>query len=110
PIRRLLRRALEKDRKRRLPDAGSARLEIDEALAPPTTERGAASSPVAAATSRAAWRVALPWVLAGVFGAGFAVALAMWAPWRRAEAGSTVRLTADVGGDTTLSPSGAPLG
>src|SRR5262249_50446510 len=32
PIRRLLRRCLEKDRKRRLTDAGAARLEIEEAL------------------------------------------------------------------------------
>jgi serine/threonine protein kinase len=32
-IRRLLRRALERDRKRRLPDIADARLEIDEALA-----------------------------------------------------------------------------
>src|SRR5436190_23884647 len=34
PIRRLLRRCLEKDRKRRLDSAAAARLEIDEALAP----------------------------------------------------------------------------
>ena len=33
-IRRLLRRCLEKDRMRRLPDAADARLEIDEALHP----------------------------------------------------------------------------
>ena len=33
PIRRLLRRCLEKDRKRRLTDAGAARLEIDVSLA-----------------------------------------------------------------------------
>ena len=33
PIRRLLRRCLEKDRRRRLADAADARLEIDEALA-----------------------------------------------------------------------------
>jgi serine/threonine-protein kinase len=31
PIRKLLRRCLEKDRRRRLPDAGTARLEIDDA-------------------------------------------------------------------------------
>jgi hypothetical protein len=35
-IRTLLRRCLEKDRKRRLPDIGVARLEIDEALTAPT--------------------------------------------------------------------------
>jgi Tol biopolymer transport system component/predicted Ser/Thr protein kinase len=34
-IRRLLRRCLERDRKRRLPDIADARIEIDEALAPP---------------------------------------------------------------------------
>ena len=110
PIRRLLRRALEKDRKRRLPDAGSARLEIDDALATPTAKTSAASSPGAVATSRAAWRVALPWALAAVFGTGFAVALAMWEPWRRAEAGVAVRLTADVGADTSLGVSGASVG
>jgi serine/threonine protein kinase len=35
PIRRLLRRCLEKDLKRRLPDIAVARLEIDEALTTP---------------------------------------------------------------------------
>ena len=35
PIERLLRRCLEKDRARRLPDMGVARLEIDDALAAP---------------------------------------------------------------------------
>ena len=49
PIRRLLRRALEKQSKRRLPDVGSARLEIDEALAMPATETSGASSPAAVA-------------------------------------------------------------
>jgi eukaryotic-like serine/threonine-protein kinase len=35
PVRRLLRRCLERDRRKRLPDIGSARLEIDDALASP---------------------------------------------------------------------------
>jgi eukaryotic-like serine/threonine-protein kinase len=38
PIRRLLRRCLEKDRKRRLESAADARLEIDDALATPPAE------------------------------------------------------------------------
>jgi eukaryotic-like serine/threonine-protein kinase len=38
PIRRLLRRCLEKDRKRRLPDAADIRLEIDDALTTPVVE------------------------------------------------------------------------
>ena len=37
PIRRLLRRCLEKDRRRRLDSAGTARLEIEDALAAPDT-------------------------------------------------------------------------
>jgi serine/threonine protein kinase len=63
-IRRLLRRALEKDRKRRLTDIGSARLEIDEALATPATETSGATLSAAPVSSKAAWRVALPWALA----------------------------------------------
>ena len=35
PIRRLLRRCLDKDRRKRLPDIGVARIEIDDALAAP---------------------------------------------------------------------------
>jgi serine/threonine-protein kinase len=38
PIRRLLRRCLEKDRKRRLDSASDARLEIEDAIASPATE------------------------------------------------------------------------
>ena len=38
PIRRLLRRCLEKDRKRRLDSASDARLEIDDAIAFPAAE------------------------------------------------------------------------
>jgi serine/threonine-protein kinase len=110
PVRRLLRRALEKDRKKRLPDIGSARLEIDEALS--TTLAGAADPTSiagrATARSRAAWRGALPWALAATFATGLAVALAIWTPWRRAEASPPVRLTVDVGADASLALSGAP--
>jgi serine/threonine protein kinase len=43
-IRRLLRRALEKDRKRRLSDIADARLDIDEALTTPAPDASAASA------------------------------------------------------------------
>jgi Tol biopolymer transport system component len=49
-IRRLLRRCLEKDRKRRLPDAADIRLEIDDARAP---------EPVTASRSRSGVAVAI---------------------------------------------------
>ena len=58
-IRRLLRRCLEKDRARRLPDAADARLEIDEALAP----IGEAST-VTVTMPGAAWPRALTWTCA----------------------------------------------
>src|SRR5436309_10450028 len=57
PIRRLLRRCLERDRRKRLADISDARLEIDEAGAP--LEQAAA--PAAVPRARA-----LPWAVAAV--------------------------------------------
>jgi serine/threonine-protein kinase len=74
-IRRLVRRCLERDPKRRVPDIGVARLEIDEAMAAP------ADDPVVVpreqtGNSGAVWR----WMLA--FGAGAALAaVAAGAAW-----------------------------
>ena len=70
-VRRLLRRCLEKDRKRRLDSAADARLEIEEALTAPSATDGAAAQPGAA--SRSAWARALPWAVVGALAAGFAV-------------------------------------
>jgi eukaryotic-like serine/threonine-protein kinase len=50
-IHKLLRRCLEKDRRRRLADVADARLEIEEALAAPTADRAAPPAPMAAVTS-----------------------------------------------------------
>ena len=52
PIRRLLRRCLEKDRKRRLDSAVAARLEIDDVLTPPAEGTG---EPALRTRSRLAW-------------------------------------------------------
>jgi serine/threonine protein kinase/Tol biopolymer transport system component len=49
-IRRLLRRCVEKDRKRRLDSAADARLEIEEALTAPSVETAISTAP-----SRGAW-------------------------------------------------------
>src|SRR5207244_4459698 len=68
PVRRLLRRCLEKDRKKRLPDIGVARLEIDEALTAP---------PEAVPTVQAQRRSWLPWAVAGAL----AVALLFTFAW-----------------------------
>ena len=57
PVRRLLQRCLQKDRKRRLESAADARLEIDDALTLAADEAGAAGA-VASGRQRPAWRMA----------------------------------------------------
>jgi hypothetical protein len=101
PIRRLLRRCLEKDRKRRLADAADARLEIDDALAP----IGDAST-VRVAMPEAAWRRALPWASTGALAAGLAVVLGLWAPWRPAATPRITRMTITPSGPAALTITG----
>src|SRR5262245_53019960 len=57
-IRRLLRRCLEKDRKRRLDSAAHARLEIEDGLAAPAGDVLPTNSTPRASSSRVAWMVA----------------------------------------------------
>ena len=64
PIRRLVRRCLEKDRKERLPDMGTARLEIKDAMTP-AEQAPAAAAPVVQPQKRRSARFA--WFLAAVF-------------------------------------------
>ena len=100
PIRRLLRRCLEKDRTRRLDSAAAARLEIDEALAPSAVDD--ATTPPGPA--RAAWSSALPWTLAALM-LGLAIAVVLlWAPWRTEKPVDRplARLDVDLGADVSL--------
>jgi serine/threonine-protein kinase len=101
-IRRLLRRCLEKDRKRRLESAADARLEIEEARAP-IGEVGA----VSVAIPVAPWRRAMPWGVAGAAVAGLMLMLMWSAPWRAEKPVDRplVRLDVDLGADVSL---GAP--
>ena len=90
PLRRLLRRLLDKDRRRRLDSAVAARLEIEDALTAPSTSEG----PSAAHPPRAQppWPRALPWTAAGALAVALGVAL--WAPWRgTSPQKTTLRLT-----------------
>src|SRR5207249_385006 len=68
PIHRLLRRCLERDRRKRLADIADARLEIDEAQAGAPLEK---SAPASAPPIRR-----LPWAVAAAFAAGY-LALAL---------------------------------
>jgi serine/threonine-protein kinase len=103
-IRRLLRRCLEKERKRRLDSAADARLEIEEALTAPSAVESAARQPEPAL--RAAWSRALTWTLAAsTFGLAIASVL-LWAPWRSEKLVDRplVRLDVDLGADVSLPP------
>ena len=66
PVRRLLKRSLEKDRRRRLSDIADARLDIDEAIAPPPSDAIAAP----ARAPRRRWVAAAAAVAGVILGAG----------------------------------------
>jgi serine/threonine protein kinase/Tol biopolymer transport system component len=98
PIRRLLRRCLEKDRARRLESAADARLEIEEAGKPSEESSRLPSS----APRAALWRRMLPWALTALFAAVLLAVVVSWAPWRSSPPITPVRLNADLGADASL--------
>jgi serine/threonine-protein kinase len=97
-IHTLLRRCLEKDRKRRLADIADARFELDDAADGRAREPRV---PPAAEGSRGVRR-ALPWVIAAAATLAAVVAVVRWAPWRAPAARSAVRLTSDFGAQASL--------
>jgi Tol biopolymer transport system component len=72
-IRRLLRRCLQKDRRDRLDSSADARIEIQEALAPTTSD---ATDPVPARVAAAAAR--LPWAVAAATSVACVALLVAW--------------------------------
>ena len=88
-IRRLLRRCLEKDRRRRLPDAVDARLEIDDALADPHAVATTATGDRPGPSSSRAWL----WLVAGLIGGGAGVASLVWLRPAPTPAGRVVHFT-----------------
>ena len=78
PIRRLVRRCLAKDRKRRLPDIGAARLELDEAMtgSPEVTSAATGEPPV--------WQRTQPLVAGVSVAVGLVVGLSVWSATRPA--------------------------
>ncbi|MDO8677508.1 MAG: protein kinase [Acidobacteriota bacterium] len=80
PLRRLLRRCLEKDPKHRLSSIGDARLELNDARTPPSDD-GFSFAPavVGSAPRRKAF---VPWLVAAVAGTVALAAIVLWAPWR----------------------------
>ncbi len=106
-IRRLLRRTLEKDSRRRLSDMADARLEIEEAqgLAAIDDSRGTAQPDRTTRLQRT-----LPWAIAGTLAVAFIAALALWRPWRAEPLPVSQHLSVDLGTDAFLggSPGGMP--
>ena len=107
PIRKLLRRCLEKDRKRRLADAADARLEIEEALTSPTDGAAGVANPEHRIPNPVrGWRRALPWVVAGTFGVALASVVLIWSPWRAAAPPRVTRMTITPSGPAALTING----
>ena len=95
PIHRLLRRCLEKDRKRRLDSAAAARFDVEEAM----TAAGENANGVA--DSGAAWRRALPWAVAATLGVSLGLALLVGSFWAAAPQ-APVRVNVALGADASL--------
>jgi|RhiMethySRZTD1v2_1073278.scaffolds.fasta_scaffold00858_15 eukaryotic-like serine/threonine-protein kinase len=103
-IRTLLRRCLEKDRKRRLADAADARLEIEEALAAPAREPVG----VEPAPGRRPWRTISVASSALIVG-GLMVGLAMWSRQPAPPARDITRFTIALGDGRRFFESGNPV-
>jgi len=107
-IRTLLRRCLQKDRRRRLDSAAAVRLEIDDALS------GGSDVAIAPVRQASPTRAALPWALAVALGGALLTTLIAWAPWRPDPIAPETRLdvVTPVGGEPTsfaLSPDGRQI-
>jgi eukaryotic-like serine/threonine-protein kinase len=100
PVRRLLRRALEKDRTQRLADMAGARLEIADVLAS-TEDAAPDTTSVQVRGPRSLWTLA--WAGTATV-AALGVALASWAPWQTAPLVEPTRLVVSLGADAVLSP------
>jgi eukaryotic-like serine/threonine-protein kinase len=112
-IHRLLRRCLQKDRKRRLADMADARIEIEETLTSPVAAVPATAAPVGSIrNARVAWAVAAVCLLV-------AIAPGVWTSWPRPAPqdaatrtslllpdGWTLALMPLVGGVLAVSPDG----
>ena len=97
-VRRLLRRCLVKDRKRRLDSVAAGRLEIEEAMLAPSASSG---HTLRARATRSAWRRALPWAVAALFGVALVSTLLVSSPWRSTSA-PTTRITLLLSRDNSL--------
>src|SRR5262249_19242724 len=78
PVRLLVRRCLEKDRRKRVGDIAVARFLLTEPLAPAPAATAAPTT-----TAHASWRRAMPWMAAGLLSGAALSSLSAWAIARR---------------------------
>jgi Tol biopolymer transport system component len=97
-LRRLLRRCLEKEPKRRLQAIGEARVQIEDLLA--GTQEDADTIVNEAATPT--WRRVLPWASTGALAVTVAMILVLWAPWRKAVLPASLSLNVELGADVSV--------
>jgi serine/threonine protein kinase/Tol biopolymer transport system component len=97
-IRRLLRRSLEKDPRRRLSDMADARLEIDEAEG----FAGADTTPEAGPRVTTRVRPPLAWTIAATLAVALISAIVLWSPWRVGPLPVSEHLSVDLGADAFL--------
>jgi eukaryotic-like serine/threonine-protein kinase len=98
-IRRLLRRSLEKDHRRRLADMADARLEIDDALA------GVDASTAPTRSDRNRLQRIAPWLIAAALTVALISTLVLWNPWHAAPVPESQYLSVDLGADASLAES-----
>jgi Tol biopolymer transport system component len=101
-IRVLLQRCMRKDRRQRTPDAGTIRIEIEDAIAAPKDSGAPRTAPVS--------RSKMPWAVAA--GLAIIAVVTSWALWRATRPielalRPLVRLEVDLGADVSL---GSPRG
>jgi serine/threonine-protein kinase len=97
PIRRMLRRCLEKDRQRRLADVADARLDIEEALSPTHDSSSTFYG------RPPAWRPAFLSITAAILAVALALVLVFGSPLRTSpRSSSPLRLSADLGVDAAV--------
>jgi Tol biopolymer transport system component len=98
-VRKLLRRCLEKDRRKRMPDAAVARLECDDAIASP---RETVVAPAPSQKSRGPWPV-----LSGAIVGALMVGLVAWRFWPAAPvAPPSTRFAIDLPADQVFTRAG----
>ena len=113
PVRRLLGRCLERDRRRRMRDAGEAISDLETAATPPETSPEAATG--ASASPLRGWRARVAWAVAGLALGCFAAATTFWTLAPAPEPPAVRRLTLELpsamarGSGFALSPDGSTL-